>query len=558
MRPAVQAKKKPAQKKQWVVKQTSLIAHTSLRVEDKGNLYFDSGYSRHMTGDCSVVQNLKACSSDFVTFGDGKRGKVMGKELKNLDKENGDDISHIPTPPSTLVINFSEKKVQYLDNQISEINEKDEMFKLAEIACEQMTIFLNEIKHPKCEELQSYGNLYYLLLRLRRPPPTSPLPSIDDRQQTPTPPLDLEKKAESMDAGGKEEAQQHVFLDRTSRASRGKRMTKLLDDEVEEDELFWNQDALKEEDNDDEYEEEGEVVDVFDSDFDEDEPEADEEGENEPDERTRTRKKLIYPGKQSTNKKKKKDKPPSKDESAPKDEKAPEESTPSEHHDVPDDAETEKSVRKSTRTSVIIRQAERDAIRAALQATMKPIKRKKEGEEKRMTQEEMLLEAAQTEIMNLRNLEKVLAREEEVKKRAIVHKAVYSGPQIRYLSKDGLSYLNFMNGSSFETEVSTKSTPYPEKAVCAVTGLPAIYRDPKTGSPYATKEAFKVIRERFAQESGSNKKESSMGLLSDATYKQGFSEKRKRSAIARDSETTHFHHFARFRRIPALEIQDSE
>lgn len=41
------------------------------------------------------------------------------------------------------------------------------------------------------------------------------------------------------------------------------------------------------------------------------------------------------------------------------------------------------------------------------------------------------------EIMNLRNLEKMLAREEEVKKRAIVHKAVFSGPQIRYLSKNG-------------------------------------------------------------------------------------------------------------------------
>lgn len=39
--------------------------------------------------------------------------------------------------------------------------------------------------------------------------------------------------------------------------------------------------------------------------------------------------------------------------------------------------------------------------------------------------------------MNLRNLERVLAREEEVKKKAIVHKAVYKGPQIRYLSKDG-------------------------------------------------------------------------------------------------------------------------
>lgn len=355
-----------------------------------------------------------------------------------------------------------------------------------------------------------------------------------------------------------EEAQQRVFLDRTSRASRGKRMTKLLDDEVEEDELFWNQDALKEEENDVEYEEEREVADVFDSDFDEDEPEADEEGENEPDERTRTKKKLTYPGNPSTKKKKKKDKPPSKAESTPKDENTPEQSTPSEHHDIPDDAEAEKSVRKSTRTSVIIRQAERDAIRAALQATMKPIKRKKEGEEKRMTQEEMLLEAAQTEIMNLRNLEKVLAREEEVKKRAIVHKAVYSGPQIRYLSKDGFSYLTFMNGSSFESQVSVKSTPYPEKAVCAVTGVPAIYRDPKTGLPYATKEAFKIIREQSAQGSGGSKKENSMGLLSDATYEQGFSQKRKRSVIQHDSETSYFRQFSRFRRIPALEIQDSD
>lgn len=84
-----------------------------------------------------------------------------------------------------------------------------------------------------------------------------------------------------------------------------------------------------------------------------------------------TKKKLIYPGKAPPKKKQKKTKVLSKSESAPKDEKTPEESTRSEHHDVPDDAEAEKVVRKSTRTSVIIRQAERDAIRAALQATMK-------------------------------------------------------------------------------------------------------------------------------------------------------------------------------------------
>ncbi|XWS20682.1 hypothetical protein CRYUN_Cryun31cG0124000 [Craigia yunnanensis] len=250
---------------------------------------------------------------------------------------------------------------------------------------------------------------------------------------------------------GKEETA--VFLDRASRPTRGRRMTKLLDEEVDEDESFWNQEAFKEEENDVNYEEEQEVADVFDSDFDEDEPEPDEEVENDADERV-TKKRLIFPGKASLKKKKKK-KVLSKLDGASKDEKP----TSPQHHDTPDDAEGERIIRKSTRTSVIVRQAERDAIRAALQATMKPIKRKKEGEEKRMTQEEMLLEAAQTEIMNLRNLERVLAREEEVKKRAIIHKAVYSGPQIKYVSKDGSSYLEFSKGLSFHSELSTTSLP---------------------------------------------------------------------------------------------------
>ncbi|OVA06053.1 YL1 nuclear [Macleaya cordata] len=228
-----------------------------------------------------------------------------------------------------------------------------------------------------------------------------------------------------------------VLLERSSRATRGKRMTKLLDEEIEEDELFWNQEALKDEENDVNYEEEGEVADVFDSDFDEDEPEPDEEVENDADDRVRPKKRLIFPGKTAMKKKTKK-KAIQKLEKTSEDEQSPQkqQTSPPEHHDIPDDVEGERIVRKSTRTSVIVRQAEREAIRAALQATMKPIKRKKEGEEKRMTQEEMLLEAAQTEIMNLRNLERVLAREEEVKKRAVVHKSVYSGPQTRYSSRD--------------------------------------------------------------------------------------------------------------------------
>ncbi|XP_060184625.1 SWR1 complex subunit 2 isoform X1 [Lycium barbarum] len=345
-----------------------------------------------------------------------------------------------------------------------------------------------------------------------------------------------------------------AFLDRTSRATRGKRMTRLLDDELEEDELFWNQEALKDEENDIEYEEEGEAVDVFDSDFDEDEPEPDDEGEKEPDERERTKKRLIPPGRPSAKKKKKKKNLTKSEKEPQENEEAPDQSTPSEHHDAHDDTEAERTIRKSTRTAVIVKQAEREAICAAMQATKKPIKRKKEGEEKKMTQEEMLLEAAQTEVMNLRNLERVLAREEEVKKKAIVHKAVYTGPQIRYISTNGSTYLEFVNGASFSKQISTTSPPYPQKAVCAVTGLPARYRDPKTGLPYATKEAFKIIRQRFADESSRAREEKHNDELSQAISGQGFTLRRKRSTIQNSRQTPYSRAFARFRKFPADDI----
>ncbi|WCJ42632.1 sequence-specific DNA binding transcription factors DNA binding DNA binding [Euphorbia peplus] len=347
-----------------------------------------------------------------------------------------------------------------------------------------------------------------------------------------------------------------VFLDRSSRPTRGKRMNKLLDEEIEEDDMFWNQEALKEEEEDNNYEEEREVADEFDSDFNDDEPELDEEPENVADERTQKRKRLIYPGKSSTKKKKKKKVLSDLDDKPSKDEKSAEQSNATEHHDGPDDVEGERTVRKSTRTSVVVRQAERDAIRAAIQATMKPIIRKKQGEEKRMTQEEMLLEAAQTEIMNLRNLERVLAREEEVKKRAIVHKAVYNGPQIRYFSKDGYTCLEF-RGISFQSEIKTKSVPYPEKAMCAITGLPAKYRDPKTGLPYATKEAFKIIRERYMEEKNM-KKEMEIGGLFDSLNGKGFMSRRKRSQLPSKCRVANFSFVPQFGTTPSIDVDSSE
>ncbi|CAK7327484.1 unnamed protein product [Dovyalis caffra] len=381
---------------------------------------------------------------------------------------------------------------------------------------------------------------------------------------------------------GSNEDDSTVVLDRASRATRGKRMTKLLDEELEEDDLFWNQDALKDDENDDNYQEEGEVADEFDSDFDEDEPEPDEEAEKEVEERPRNKKRLIFPGK-TLPKKKKKKKDLSKVDTPSKNEKSTQQPATPDRQDVPDDVEGERIVRKSTRTSVIVRQAERDAIRAALQATMKPIKRKKEGEEKRMTQEEMLLEAAQTEIVNLRNLERVLAREEEVKKRAIVHKAVLLLSRIQRIVISVTTFNNIRSivydqSSAVITAATVKicnsldmmciklnqsqelisyTAEYPEKAVCAVTGLPAKYRDPKTGLPYATKEAFKIIRERFEDEND-NIKKMAMGDLFDSLVGTGFHGKRKRFPIPNRRKTSHFPHFANFGRIPIVDIESSE
>ncbi|KAA0047611.1 gag-pol polyprotein [Cucumis melo var. makuwa] len=48
--------------------------------------YFDSGCSRHMTGNRSFFTELEECASGHVTFGDGAKGRIIAK--RNIDKNN--------------------------------------------------------------------------------------------------------------------------------------------------------------------------------------------------------------------------------------------------------------------------------------------------------------------------------------------------------------------------------------------------------------------------------------------------------------------------------------
>ncbi|XP_024394409.1 SWR1 complex subunit 2 isoform X3 [Physcomitrium patens] len=305
-------------------------------------------------------------------------------------------------------------------------------------------------------------------------------------------------------------------LPRPTRATRGKRLSKLLDEEIEADEEFWNQDAFKEDVADDEYEEEQELADEFDSDFNDDEDESGDE-EVEEKERRPKKKQILPPGGKKPLKKgpsgstKKKGVSFLEEAAAAADAgetplptlKTPRQATrPSPEKEDGETEEGEKLLRKSTRTSVIVRQAEREAQRAIQQALPKIVKKKREGEDRKMTQEEMLLEAAQTEIQNRQSLETLLAREEEVKRKAIINKEVYSGPLIRFYSKEGINVLEFVKMPEVPEVINAKAPPCtftfrnPKQPVCVVTGLLAKYRDPKSGFPYATKEAFAIIRER--------------------------------------------------------------
>ena len=56
-----------------------LFVHTSLKVFDSCLWYLDSGCSRHMTGDKTLLKSFKEKVGDYVTFGDGSYAQVLGK-----------------------------------------------------------------------------------------------------------------------------------------------------------------------------------------------------------------------------------------------------------------------------------------------------------------------------------------------------------------------------------------------------------------------------------------------------------------------------------------------
>ena len=77
---------KPVQKSTCVKKSNTVcnVVYTSLKACVPGLWYFDSGCSRHMTGEESYLTDYKAYDGGNVTYGGGSKGKIIGIGTLNV------------------------------------------------------------------------------------------------------------------------------------------------------------------------------------------------------------------------------------------------------------------------------------------------------------------------------------------------------------------------------------------------------------------------------------------------------------------------------------------
>jgi hypothetical protein len=64
----------------WIKKEDNLclVPHTALKILDTCLWYLDSGCSKHMTGDKTLLKEVQMGKGGRITYGDGSQSKVNG------------------------------------------------------------------------------------------------------------------------------------------------------------------------------------------------------------------------------------------------------------------------------------------------------------------------------------------------------------------------------------------------------------------------------------------------------------------------------------------------
>uniref|UniRef100_UPI00358F5365 vacuolar protein sorting-associated protein 72 homolog n=1 Tax=Myxine glutinosa TaxID=7769 RepID=UPI00358F5365 len=324
-----------------------------------------------------------------------------------------------------------------------------------------------------------------------------------------------------------------MALSRQPRRTAGNRMSRLLDAE-EEDEFYKTKyGGFNEESGDDEYKfDQSDSEDEVDSDFDIDEAEEPESGQEEDFLPKKKRRVVTKAYKEPMKARKPKVKV-----------KKPQQEYEESHHSPADNRRecfdfninsSVSSARRGLRHSTAER-SRQTKLRLKEREDLPKRQRKQLYEENgHLTQEQLMAEALVTEEMNLRSLEnheRLLAD----KMKQGLKKKQCTGPMIRYYSLSmplvtevsvkednvdvegldaevemhpgnsssltGKCSRNFITFSDEETFLKyfpvQKPLHVPRRVMCPVTLKPAVYRDPITGIPYASRPAFGIIREAY-------------------------------------------------------------
>ncbi|XP_065200689.1 vacuolar protein sorting-associated protein 72 homolog [Planococcus citri] len=309
---------------------------------------------------------------------------------------------------------------------------------------------------------------------------------------------------------------------REKRGNAGNRLSKLLNDEEEDDFYKTTYGGFNDLENDDDYQSEAEGEDIVDSDFSIDENDeviSDTENADE----DKPKRKSVY-----------KDPKASKPTTSKKVEKVNRVKTVEKRKPIKDTSSLDKSLfeRKSIRKSTVVKSAE--TLRRLKERTASKRRSAKRGKYYHMTQEERLEEAKITEIENIKSLRQFQELELEKKKVRNVKKT-FSGPTIKYIStttpeittvkpdkaSESGCIENIIIDESAEPEVIVtgrqsrtfitfsdhptfrKAFPIHKRSIvkskkrCPITKMVAKYVDPITELPFYNGNAFRCIREGY-------------------------------------------------------------
>mmetsp|Transcript_43395 Transcript_43395/g.106157 ORF Transcript_43395/g.106157 Transcript_43395/m.106157 type:complete len:323 (-) Transcript_43395:79-1047(-) len=156
----------------------------------------------------------------------------------------------------------------------------------------------------------------------------------------------------------------------------------------------------------------------------------------------------------------------------------------------------DRSFRSSTKERSEI---SKESAKVAAQVKQESAKNRPAVEERRLTQEELLQEAKLTAIENEKDLQRLVRIEEDMKK-VVWNKAALTGPRIVWHSTKDIQTVTWTEPSTMPPAFTQQHVPAGNKPKCVITGLPAMYRDPLSGHPYAHQNAFKKLRDQYAKQ----------------------------------------------------------